>query len=132
MNKLLVIAVIAIVVLTYSVNAQISEDTLGQPLRVQIAADSLDTYSTPSVLTDTASTTAVLLAAQSGRREVEIRVNEASKSLWVSVGSTTATVSGSNCVLVTSTAPYKCKLDDTVPMAAIASEAFSYSFLQYK
>lgn len=128
MNKLFIITVLAVAVLGYSaVNAQIDPSTLGQPFSTVE-----NPYTTVSSVGDTASTTSELLTALADRREVEVRVNEASKDLWLAVGASTATVSGANCVLVTSTSPYKAKLDDSVAIAAIASEAFSFTLIQYK
>ncbi len=131
----IILAILSILFCSLGAFAQISDETLGNPKPVSIE-ESVSLEITPlssvSVLTGNASTTAVVLSAMADRRVLEVKVNEASKYLWVSVGSTTATVSGTNCVMVSSTAPFKAEISDDIAIATIASEAFSFTTIQYK
>ena len=108
------------------------------PVSAQLATDDVRTIApvfpyglnSVSVLTEDASTTAKLLSPLANRRVVEFRVLDADKELHVALGSTTAVVDASNCVVVNNLNPLRVELDATVPIAYIASEAFGLSIIQ--
>lgn len=134
-NMLLVCMVFAAVALCLVVaDAQIDDTTLGNPQSVNFTNTNVDPtpYVAVQTVTGNSSTTAVVAAVQTGRKELEIRVNTASKDIWVSTTASAATVAGAHCVLVTSIAPFKAPLGAAVPVSIIASEAISHTIISYK
>jgi len=92
-------------------------------------------YNTVSVLTFTATSTAdTEVAAVSGRKLLKFELDTnatATFTLWVALGSTTATVEGANCVPVRPATPLEVYLDEYIPVAYIASESFQGTLSQF-
>lgn len=97
-------------------------------------------FSQTSITTGNASTTSVAVSPLVGRKRIKFRLNAAGE-LWVSIGTTTAVVSGANCVKIArgtvstptvelQVAEETFEYDANVPMGHIASTAFSITILQ--
>ena len=125
MKLLKILLVLALVALVVPASAQLAPDDVRT-----ITPTFPYGLNSVSVVTADASTTTQLVVALTNRRVIEFRVLDASKEVFVALGSTTVTVDASHAVAVNNLNPLKVELDSTVPIAYIASEAFGLSILQ--
>jgi hypothetical protein len=93
-----------------------------------------DTYSSIQSTHTTATTTAggIGVTPLTGRDYIEFRVASSTPAfhLFVSVGSTTAEIDGSNTVTVSYGTPFKIKAPASVAFGVIASDALIYDIIQ--
>jgi hypothetical protein len=87
-------------------------------------------FSQTSITTGNASTTSVAITNLTGRKKI-VFIPNATGDLWVSVGTTTAVVNGSNCIKVPYGDELTLEVDANVPLGTIASTAFQFTHVQF-
>lgn len=87
-------------------------------------------FSGTSITTGDTATSSTAVTNLAGRKKI-VFIPNATGDLWVSVGTTTAVVNGSNCMKVTYGDELTLEVDANVPLGTIASTVFEFTQVQF-